>query len=379
MKKIGILTFHRPVNYGAFLQSFSLSNELQKRFPDAEVEVIDYIAPRFRELKYRGVKSMLCEIIKVKVFRRSLSFLKLSAEGICTDDITDLYKYISTKYDCLVIGSDAVLNWNQNGYPSAFYPNGECKIPAFGYALSAHGLDYNSFDDEQRHYCKDSFNRFEFIGARDDNTVKFISQNGFSGTVEHVCDPTFFISDSRVTANAGEWKKRISKKYRFDFDAEYIVLMVNDDAITDKIYRYYKAKYKVVALFKNTANADVFMYDLNPFEWVKLLEGAKVIFTQYFHGALLGLVSNTGTIVVDMAGDNKEYESKLHDMMVKRLSLKELYFSKAEAGNTQELLNSADRVINGEFSQRICEAVAKERQTSEKFFDKLSWCINEQI
>ena len=41
--KIGILTFHRPINYGAFLQAFALSNQIQRSFPKSEVEIIDYI------------------------------------------------------------------------------------------------------------------------------------------------------------------------------------------------------------------------------------------------------------------------------------------------------------------------------------------------
>ena len=44
--KIGILTFHRPINYGAFLQSFALSDYLKKIFPNEEFEIVDYIAPK---------------------------------------------------------------------------------------------------------------------------------------------------------------------------------------------------------------------------------------------------------------------------------------------------------------------------------------------
>lgn len=384
--RIGILTFHRPVNYGAFLQSFSLSGEIKRRFPAAEVEIIDYIAPReqrkiylnvLRELKYRGIKSMLCEIKKIKVFEQSLRFLPLSKEHLCTDNISDLYEYISDRYDYLVIGSDAVLNWKQNGYPSAFYPPKECRIPALGYAVSAHGLEYNSITDEQKRSCKDSFGRFCFIGARDSNTVRFIQQNGGTDKLEHVCDPTFFISVESVNKNAGEWKSRISKKYGFNFDGEYVVLMVNDEDITREVYSYYKEKYKVITLFKNTANSDIFMYDLTPFEWVKVLEGAKVVFTQYFHGALLSLVVNTGIIAVDMAGDNSVYESKLHDVIASRMSLPEIYFTKSGAKDTNKLIAAADRVIAGEFSRRIEEAINNERKTSEKFFDELSRCMNE--
>ena len=42
MKKIGILTFHRAINYGAFMQAYALSNRLKKDLKDVEIEIIDY-------------------------------------------------------------------------------------------------------------------------------------------------------------------------------------------------------------------------------------------------------------------------------------------------------------------------------------------------
>ena len=35
--RIGILTFHRPVNFGAFLQAFSLSNNISRKYPNSKV------------------------------------------------------------------------------------------------------------------------------------------------------------------------------------------------------------------------------------------------------------------------------------------------------------------------------------------------------
>ena len=129
--KVGILTFHRPINYGAFLQSFALSNYLKKTFPDEEFEIVDYIAPRenkniflniLRTVKWYGISSGIKEIKKIRVFKNSLKYLPLSDKHFCTEDLEELFSYIDNKYDMLIIGSDAVFNWNQNGFPSAFIP-----------------------------------------------------------------------------------------------------------------------------------------------------------------------------------------------------------------------------------------------------------------
>ena len=40
--KIGILTYHRSINYGAFVQAYALQRTLIGRFGDsAEIEIID--------------------------------------------------------------------------------------------------------------------------------------------------------------------------------------------------------------------------------------------------------------------------------------------------------------------------------------------------
>ena len=45
MKKVGIVTFHRALNYGAVLQSYALQKTVSSL--DAECEIVDYICPKF--------------------------------------------------------------------------------------------------------------------------------------------------------------------------------------------------------------------------------------------------------------------------------------------------------------------------------------------
>lgn len=46
MVKVGILTYHRSLNYGAVMQAYCLAEEIQKRFPDVSVEIVDYMSKR---------------------------------------------------------------------------------------------------------------------------------------------------------------------------------------------------------------------------------------------------------------------------------------------------------------------------------------------
>lgn len=69
--KIGILTFHRAYNYGAFLQSFALSSELIKL--GYNVEIIDYM-PLTLMNGYRPIKVIEKNGIETK--HPSIYFIK---------------------------------------------------------------------------------------------------------------------------------------------------------------------------------------------------------------------------------------------------------------------------------------------------------------
>lgn len=41
--KIGILTHHTVVNFGAFLQAYALQEAVKELYPDADVKIINFI------------------------------------------------------------------------------------------------------------------------------------------------------------------------------------------------------------------------------------------------------------------------------------------------------------------------------------------------
>ena len=94
--RIGILTFHKAINYGAYLQAFSLSNKLQEQFPNHEVEIIDYIAPKEQNrklymvlwnVKHHGIKGGLSELKRISVFKSMQKYLPLSPQSFCTKNL----------------------------------------------------------------------------------------------------------------------------------------------------------------------------------------------------------------------------------------------------------------------------------------------------
>ncbi|MDD4690158.1 MAG: polysaccharide pyruvyl transferase family protein, partial [Eubacteriales bacterium] len=166
--RIGILTFHKPINYGAFLQAFALSTQLSNKFKESHVEIIDYIAPLEKKkifinvlwgVKHYGFLNGIRDLYKINSFNNAYKVLALSQKNHF-DDLNDLYKFIDNTYDLLIIGSDAVFNWKQNGYPTAFIPIysfKRCKVVS--YAASVHGLRYLDEPKGRIDECGQSFDK----------------------------------------------------------------------------------------------------------------------------------------------------------------------------------------------------------------------------
>lgn len=381
--RIGILTFHKPVNYGAFLQAFSLSERLRKEFPQHEVEIIDYIAPKearqiyiniLRDFKHGGLQGGMRSIKKVNVFRQSQKYLQLSPKSFCKEDLQAFYDYIKERYDCLVIGSDAVFNWNQNGFPSAFIPDYDFGIPVFTYAASVHGLRYYEAEPDKLATCANAFEKMTFVGVRDACTEKFVQYCLPGATPQFCCDPTLFIDGEKVAALAGDYAARIEKKHGISLTEKYIVLMAPDSMLTKCIAEKYRRDYRIISLFKNSKYADAFLYDLNPFEWAMVLRGACATVTSYFHGTLLSLVQGTPTVVLDYSGYTGQYQGKLDDLLRTRLDLPELYFEKkfaAEFDGNEEFYVLFDKVLSGAFRERIAQGIQKAAESFQYFKEAL--------
>lgn len=374
MKRIGVLTFHRAINYGAFLQCFSFTERLQKEFPDYEIEVVDYIAPMehkkiykniLREGYHSGMQNMIFEIKKRSIFTKSLKELPLSPRLFKDDNLNGLFEYMDNRYDMIIVGSDAIFNWNQNGFPSAFFLNYNFNIPILSYAASVHGLEYQLMNNMQKEYCSDGLNKFSFIGVRDKNTEEFIHYCDNTLKPTHTCDPTTFIDINNIYKKGGDLQNRLIKKYKIDFEKPFIVIMMQQEGLEKIVYERYGSQYQIVALFKNSKYADYFIYDLNPFEWATLLSMAKIIFTQYFHGTLLALKSGRPVIAIDASQYDGEYEGKLKDLMIRRLNIPYFYYTKDELKNKESIkrmLEVSDSAIEGAFDEAISKGMEHESQ-----------------
>lgn len=381
--KIGILTFHKAINYGAFLQAYALSDKLAKKMPEHSVEIIDYIAPLekrkilinvLRGIKYYGIINGIRDIQKIYSFKKAYKTLPLS-ERNSFKNLMDLYKFIDKTYDVLVIGSDAIFNWNQNGYPTAYIPMYKfenCKITT--YAASVHGLRYWDINKKMLDECGEVFSRMSIVGVRDKNSENFVHACCNSARVIHCCDPTVFIDKEAIKKYSYNFKNRIFKKYKCDLTKKYIVLMLPDCLLTEKVREKYAGKYQIITLFRPSKCADKYLYELNPYEWASVLSCAEMVITSYFHGTLLSLRHETPVLAIDFSNYNDEkYEGKLKDLLCTRLKLSECYFDGNDIDRNDildEMMHVIDKALSGEYRQKIKTSMEKEEEALNAFFDE---------
>ena len=99
MKKIGILTLHNALNYGAFLQAFALQTILQDRH--YEVEIIDLAKSRFLDR---------LKLIKCKYPRKVIHHYKLLKQFDKVSNRLQVTRRNPNDFDTIIVGSDEV--WN---------------------------------------------------------------------------------------------------------------------------------------------------------------------------------------------------------------------------------------------------------------------------
>lgn len=230
--KVGILTFHRTLNYGAILQCYALFQTLCNMGYD--VEVIDY-RPAYLE-KYRIFfywrdfrKMRFPQKLKMLIFL-PLSYLnkkkttavfdsfignniKLSAYVKGTDDIP--------KYDAIIFGSDQI--WNPRiceGFDPLFwgqFPKGKTKFISYAASLGTPQV----ITKHQWEIINEYIKSFDSISVRESKSKEYLMVKGMS--INTVLDPTLLANEDifeRISAKPNETKYILL--YMLEYDRKAI-------------------------------------------------------------------------------------------------------------------------------------------------------------
>ena len=392
--KIGILTFHRSYNYGAFMQCYSLLDKLKKDFPDDNVEVIDYSSKTALEAYNTSLNNIKNKNKHNAVKERNAQFdeshckLKMSSKKIISDDFKDMIEYMNDNYDVVVVGSDAVWNWNVRGFPNIYFLK-DYKGIKFSYAASAHGMIYQNMTEEQREYIKEAFSEFKYIGARDvttENMIKFADQ---SLEVNHNCDPTMFLDINAIPCDMEKLKEKLELK-GVDFSKTLVGLMAGEK-IGREVKKRYGDKIQLIALYEPNKYADVYLNDLTPLEWSRVFSFFKLTLTHFFHGTMLSLKNLTPVIPVEFVSNfSAVNDTKIKDLM-NRLGLLDWRCEADHRGSVfvrgmyklgikkdkplwNEVFKRMDDMMRNDYKDVLKKKIDVESESYNSFFEELKKC-----
>lgn len=302
MNKIGLVTFYKSYNYGAWLQAYATEKFLQMN--NYDVEIIEYcnkfesdkLKYSYKEKgKYIGyITSLLKSILfgKVRYYRKGFKKYLNVYYYLSQKKYSDIKQLKNVKYDILIVGSDQV--WNPeitNGLDDVFLLN-------FGQAKKrisiASSMGSKALSEEDRNVLVQRLNRFDAISVREQFAKDYL-QNDVSKDIKVVLDPTFLL-ESKV------WKSTIAKdsKY-FNVKDKYILTYFvskekNSEACIALIDEYSKAfglpvwSIQFSSFFSKGVDKKILGASIADF--IALIMNAELIITDSFHGTALSINMN---------------------------------------------------------------------------------------
>lgn len=340
MKKVGIMSMQRIVNYGSFLQAYGLKKTLENL--GYAVQFVDY--------KY---ESSVIEVNnnylkKIKNNINFIHFIKKKAfnKRMCESYNKKFLKMIEVKernenpaIDYLVIGSDEVFNCLQGypvGYSRELFGKNYENIPVLSYAASfghtkLEELKKYGIDEE----IKELLNHFKSISVRDMNS-KYIVESLLGKNTNMHLDPVL-IADFPV----------IKSDIRFK---DYIILYAYTGRLTKREEKYIrefvkKKNKKIISIGFYQKIADYNLI-IDPLEMFNYFKCADFVITDTFHGTIFSIRSHSKFCTIIRTSNRQKLTSLLEklgqtDRIVNTLDdIESLYNKKMNYKETDLILNN---------------------------------------
>lgn len=284
-KKIGVLTFHNAVNYGAALQAYALERYIEKKGVDSEL--IDYQNPYvYREPTLKWIwkgKNLVWNVYNTVEYPFWYKRYKKFETFIHKVNVSNKYETGNfSKYSCLLVGSDQVWNLNTTHGDFTYYLKGVKDVRKCSYASSFGTV---KLDDKYMDDIRNSLQGFDVLTVRENSGKKFINELLPGRDVELVLDPTFLLTRD-------EWRKilvkpKYNEKYILIYQLAYSKPLIHYAQLLAKA-----RKCKLITINGNPRQPfkGINVLDAGPDEWLGLVEGAEMVLTNSFHGTVFSII-----------------------------------------------------------------------------------------
>ena len=306
--KIGILTHHQVHNEGAILQAYAQSQNLKHLGGE---EIVDYRFKQTEDFQKRVEPPARYELFENFINTK----LPLSKYRLVSDNYEEAIEFVS-EYDALVVGSDEVWKTEAGGYskpfPNIYWLHPKLKAKKIALAASANRLVYGKLDSTTLSKMRSLLKEFDLLGVRDQHTLNLLKSFGLEGI--KVPDPTILFDFPDI-----DLRDRLIKK-GVNFKKPLLGLRINKKADRKhkglaKFIPRAKKTHQVIAVSYHSKYADIYLDDLNPFEWASVFKYFNHFVTVSYHGLIFSLKNNIPVAVIDVDKRYKTTQSKGKDLL----------------------------------------------------------------
>lgn len=315
-KTVGILTFHRALNYGAVLQAYALKWVCNEMGFDAHIIDYDYDAgaelagPIAGFCAAKNKKAALPNLVRgllgqSYVHKRAQAFAafrrKYLAESAPCDSPEDI---AALDYDALIAGSDQI--WNRgitrNRYDPVFFMDFETSARKILYGASAEDVPFPGEKGEA--FLKALQGLQGCVGIREQKLADYVERlTGKAYPV--VLDPTLL---------AGRGFLDAIDIPESDEGAYILLYQISGNPESDISVRSLEERFGCPAYTMTVPRLDT-RYGrrgtAGPEEFLSLLKGAKFIVTNSFHGIALSMLMHKQFFVYENGGVMTRIDSLL--------------------------------------------------------------------
>lgn len=279
--KIGVLTFHRCINYGSYWQARCLVDDLVKRGHNAQI--LDHCSRKIDISEWRcayqptlptAVPETDYPLYRKKISRFFCAFKELPLSAKFPIDQPEKME----DYDVIVIGSDEVWNLFHPWYSrySLFFGDGLRAERIIAYAASFGNYPANLKLDEE---WANKFYNFDAIAVRDE-TAQTILRNSIGLEPEIVLDPCLQFEMNVLQRSYPHLQKPYIAVYGHNFTNNFIQ-QVKKFAAAKKI--------KTISIGYRNDWADEQWIIAGPHDFASFIANAQGVATNFFHGCVFSL------------------------------------------------------------------------------------------
>lgn len=325
--KIGILTFHRAINYGAIFQAYGLNNYVQSLGHD--VEFIDYWPKshsdeyelfnrrHFNNCSLLGKCRYIFEfLLKYKNSKRRqhscIEFIKANFNLKNEASILTGNQIVGS-YDVVFYGSDQI--WRRSdkisdnrGFDKIYYgeyPKNKCIKVSYAASMGVVNLNPNDKD-----VLKKLLSNFNHIAVREKNLLNVVKELGYSATL--TVDPVFLLNKKQWISLIPDTYKKITHKYIFFYhhtfseEAVQLVKLLSKQLNCKIIEVNAEAlPYAIAKKYKN---------DSSPSEFLGLIHNAEFVVTTSFHGTVFSVIMEKQFFALGMRNNSERSKTLLAEL-----------------------------------------------------------------